>query len=343
MLSWHSSPHSTAVAITIELKSSHLTRPSGISRLYNSRFMYGSVVPDPESREHNKWRGVQHITRNTSTVTRFPSVMGPDRMSSISWELILLLSAEFLTFGIVLLPLISDDEDAYLMNAFWKEYELVSIAACVPYICLTVPIAVGYHWFLKSTHINMLVWATIVASLAFVCHILSVITDPRGIFLGNCCLAGYMLVLAAASGVRMRCIQLDSGWLFLFALIWPPCVFLPVYSVGGLTVNSTIGSCIATVLCSIFLTSELRLVNKGVTLPSSYGNYIDPFTVAIWINCGTWRFLLQLLILIQKLFFHSIGLCFQWLGNAWRWTVSLFAQRAPTNWLTPPTLKRFAG
>lgn len=300
--------------------------------------MYGSIVLDPESQEQHTWKRGHGVLHNLSMISRVMSDYQEDDESSVSWELVLLLSAEFLSFAVVLLPLIPQDDTAKSMGAFWDQYRLVSLAACLPYVALTVPVAIGYYWFLSGVKINILVWMTIVLSLAFVCHIASVTTDPRGVFVGTMSLAVYLLILTGCIGFRVNFVRLNSVWVFVFALLWPIIVFLPIYLVQGLSLESTIGSCIATGTASVFLTCELRLMENGMQVSELETS--DPFTRAIWVNCATWRFLVQVCILGQKVAFHIFARCLHALAMGWRWIITLCARRTPSHWLTPQTIKR---
>ena len=119
----------------------------------------------------------------------------PVAPTPIAWELVLLLAAEFLSFAVVLTPLIVDNASDREIETFWRTYSLLALAACGPYILLTTPVAAGYSWFVQRWPLNLVTWLFIILSLACVVHIASVPTDPRGVFIGCCSITSYLLLL----------------------------------------------------------------------------------------------------------------------------------------------------
>jgi hypothetical protein len=293
----------------------------------------------------------------------------------ISWELILLLSAEFLIYGLAEIPLMSSESDAVNETNFIKDNRWLTPTVLSVYILLTLPVAMGYNWFIQQWPLDLIVMLGIYTSLAAVCHLASVYSNPSGVFVGCCSLSLFLFILS----IVKFCIPLGNKffsfsniYLALIGIAWHVIVFLVIYLVGGiLTPFTCLGSAIVAVVVTIFILAELRLIeNKICVFFTQHDNRIDrkqagfpppsisviaraeaevrkerilerdPFTLAIWINCATWRFLIQLAILLQKIIFEIVSLFFLSLLAIWRFIVSLFAQRTPGNWLAPETVRK---
>jgi hypothetical protein len=65
----------------------------------------------------------------------------------------------------------------------------------------------------------------------------------------------------------------------------------------------------------------------------------DPFTLSVWINCAIWRFLIQLLVLIQMIIIEFFGLIMLGLTTLWKRIVSAFAKQH-RDLFTPATVKK---
>ena len=279
------------------------------------------------------------------------TVSDEDKFTPISWQLLMLVSAEFLLFGTVVVPLLSNDGWGMSVSSFWESYSWIAAGTCLPYIFLTLPVAVGYTWFIQKWPWNAVVWAGIVVSLASVCHIASVATDPRGVFVGLCSIA---TMLFCFSILRMfdKISFAKSGISFVVAFVWVAAFFLPVYFVSALGPHSSLGGALATLICSVCVIAEFRLIENQTSIVSpseppkqfarstsslpDCGIYVqDPFTLAIWINCASWRFIFQSVILFEKVFLQ--GLLAVIIGVQWAWkrTLSCFARRVEPKWLTP--------
>ena len=264
---------------------------------------------------------------------------GKNRVIEITWKLIVLLSAEFLSFADVVIPLISKDDGSMEISNFWEKHSLIALAACAPYILVTAPIAMGYNWYIRKWPWNLLVWIIIVLSLAFVCHIASVTTDPQGVFVGTCSISLLLLFLGATRSFRNR--KKINPYLICF--LWQLIIFFPMYFTHTLTMWTSICSGIASIVTSWFLQSELRLMENGqvVIVGHDQEKDDDPFIVAIWINCATWRFMVQGIIICQKIFFQFLSIIVvSVLVVGWKWIISKFAKKTPKIWLTPETLQR---
>ena len=261
----------------------------------------------------------------------------PVAPTPIAWELVLLLAAEFLSFAVVLTPLIVDNASDREIETFWRTYSLLALAACGPYILLTTPVAAGYSWFVQRWPLNLVTWLFIILSLACVVHIASVPTDPRGVFIGCCSITSYLLLLVVVVYFE----KFPSFVDFFFAIFWHLIAFLPAYLAGAITGGSALGGWAASALCCVYFGAELRLVRSGAVIGLSSAHSLrDPFTVGVWINCATWRFLVQLLILSQKFFFQSLSLLGAGIVKGWRKVVSAIVRLTPAQWFTPVTVPR---
>ena len=276
------------------------------------------------------------VTRAAPDIECMPpsqNFSSPTVLVDISWQLVLLVCAEFLAFATVVVPLLPHDEYENNIETFWDNYSWIAAATCVPYILLTLPVAVGYTWFVQGWPLNAITWMVIVCSLASVVHIASVATDPRGVFLGCCSIS---LLLCVLSLLRLfdKLSFSKSPIAFVLALIWQSVVFLPIYFVGALGPYSTLGSAVASVICSVCLIAEFRLIENQTSVPmesptrtdeqsqprsnnpasklsksfSSLKSLTvqDPFTMSVWVNCASWRFLFQSVILAQKIFLQFL-------------------------------------
>lgn len=279
----------------------------------------------------------------------------PTEYALVSWQLLLLMAAEFLLFAAVVVPLLPNDNWGTSVSDFWLHYSWIAAVTCFPYIFLTLPVAVGYTWFIQKWPWNTIVWACIVVSLASVVHIASVATDPRGVFVG-CVSIACLMILFSGLALFDRISFAKSPIAFLIGFVWQTAVFLPVFFFGALGTFSSVGAGCASLICSVMLISEFRLIENRTSVLVTEVNespddlfddsiksanatitatLIDPFTQAIWINCASWRFLFQSLILLQKIilqFFLAIVLGIVWLSKR---LFSCFARRVDPKWLTP--------
>lgn len=292
----------------------------------------------------------------------------PPSFADISWQLLLLVSAEFLLFATVVVPLLPNDNWGDSVSNFWLDYSWIAAATCLPYILLTLPVAVGYTWFIQAWPWNGLVWLIIVGSLASVVHIASVATDPRGVFCGCCSISGLLILFSALRIFFPSAASFAKTPLaFVVAVVWQTAVFVPIFFASALSSFSALGAGIASLVCSVCLIAEFRLIeNKTSVLAVKHGSkpiehrlsdlsrmssqieaeifaepLVDPFTWAIWVNCASWRFLFQSLILLQKLvlqFFLASVLALVWL---WKQVVTCFARRVDPKWLTPTIVGKF--
>ena len=308
---------------------------------------------------------------------------------TISWELILLLSAEFLTFGLVEVPLLSFDSDAQAEITFIKENRWLSPTVLAAYVLLTLPIAMGYNWFIQKWPIDLLVMLGIYTSLGAVCHVSSVYTNPEGVFVGCLSVSSFLFTLSIVKffiSPNNKYFLFSKLYIALVGILWQTTVFLTLYLVGDvLTPKSCLGSGLVSLGVTLFIIAELRLIenricvfftnqdkrlmNKQIRRKSVTRSFStlqipppqetisqimrkesaaekgrilerDPFTLVIWINCATWRFLVQFILLLQKLIVEFISIFFLSLLAIWKWIVSLFAKKTPGEWLTPETLKK---
>lgn len=260
--------------------------------------------------------------------------------SAVTWELVLLMTSEFLTFALLLTPLIPDTETSRDIESFWRTYRFLALAACVPYLLLTAPVAIGYTWVLRRWPTSIIVWSVVVLSLGTVVQIASVSTDPRGVFVGTCSIGGYLMLLSLLT--YYDTIRYSKPTAFALGFFWHCAVFVPVYFTDGVSLYSSIGSATASIVCTTFIVAELRIMESGSLIGLSAGERYDPFTLAIWTNCGSWRFVVQVYIFCTKLFFQCLELFFGGIIKAWRFIVSKFVQCTPSQWFTPKTARKVA-
>ena len=319
----------------------------------------------------------------------------------ISWELIMLLSAEFLLYGLVEIPLLSLESDAVAEANFIKENVWLAPTVLTAYVLLTLPIAMGYNWFIQQWPLDLVVMLGIYTSLAAVCHVASVYTNPAGVFVGCISLSLFLFILSIIKTLvnsDNKIFRFSKMYIAIAGILWQVLVFLTLYLIGDvLSPITCLGSGIVAIGVTIFILAELRLIenkicvfftlqdrrtannkltNKGVT--RSFTSFVsrigrdrdhpdspgppekttsavartekshekakilerDPFTLAIWINCATWRFLVQIILLLQKLIVEFFSIIFLSIIAVWRWIVSLFAQKTPGDWFTPETVRK---
>ena len=293
-------------------------------------FMYGNLNPGEVAHE---------IIGNPSSIPSVgsSSVSSMTKKSIITWELLILLTSEFLVFSLLLTPLIPDNSTTRDIESFWTSYTLLAFAACAPYILLTAPVAAGYTWIIQKWPWNMIVWIIVVLSLGSVVHISSVRTDPRGVFVGLCSISSYLLFLTVL--VYYRAIFFKRPTAFAIGIVWQICVFLPIYFVQGLTLYSCIGSGISSVICCTFFAAELRLI-ENETVVLGYLDTNDPFSVCIWINCASWRFFIQMFILFNKILLQLILAILRGFLKVGKFIITKFVQITPSRWFTPKTAQK---
>jgi hypothetical protein len=112
-------------------------------------------------------------------------------------------------------------------------------------------------------------------------------------------------------------------------------VFVFIGFVRGLSLVSTAGAGSVTTVICVFLLSELRMIEMGSVVGLSDSDQRDPFTVSVYINCASWRFMLQLLILVQKFFLNLIYSMVYGVINAWRLVVMFLFNLMPARWWSP--------
>lgn len=254
-----------------------------------------------------------------------------NRDHSVPWNLVLLLSAEFTVFAILLTPLLPDTAVRAAIENFWAEYSLLALAAVGLYVVLTAPVAAGHMWVVQRWPLNLVAWILVVLSMGSVVHISSVSTDPRGIFLCCVSLASFLLVCTVLR------ISYDSWLVFLVALLWQVLVFVPSALAQLVTGTSAYVSPICCAVVAVFLVAELRLIEKRavIGLEDNGGVWYDPFSVSVWINCGTWRFLVQVVIFAEKTLFHATMYMGHLVVVGWQWLVSTVFGCVPTAWWSP--------
>jgi FtsH-binding integral membrane protein len=256
----------------------------------------------------------------------------PPISNILEWELIMLLSAEFLAFAALLTPLLPDTEMRDQIEKFWFSHSLLSLAALSLFIMLTVPVSAGYTWFIKRWPWNMVTWMLIVVSMGSALHIVSVVTDPRGIFLG-CVVVG--TILLAFSALRMLNRIKFTGYVsWLSSAVWLAAVFLPVCLTHQLSLWSTYGSPAAAVVTMTFILAEFRLMETGTTF-GLVPSVNDPYTLSIWLNCAVWRFLVQLGLLLIKWSLHLAVWILKTVWASIKWTISALLSLVPRRWWTP--------
>jgi hypothetical protein len=252
----------------------------------------------------------------------------------VPWHLVLLLSAEFTAFALLLTPLLPDTAQRASIEDFWLQHSLIALAAFGLYVLLTAPVAVGHVWLVQRWPLSLVAWLLMTVSVGAVVHILSVSTDPRGIFVGCISVSSFLLLVALLR--VFECMRFDSWVPFVAAVFWPLLFFLPADLCELVSGKSAIGSPIASVVVAVFVLAELRLIEQGTLIGMGRGDlWRDPFSVSVWINCGTWRFLVQGVILLEKLLFHLTSFCARLLGRRWQCFVSTVFGCIPTAWWSP--------
>ena len=256
----------------------------------------------------------------------------PEETRLLGWELIMLLSAEFLIFALILTPLLPDTDSRDSIESFWSLHPWVSLATFGVFFLITIPVAAGYTWFILRWPFNMCVWVLVVVSVGATVHICSVFSDPRAVFLDAIAISCMLFVFSV---VRM------AGWVrftgigpWILATASLVVVFLPATLGRLLTVPSIYSAPATALVCAVFILAEFRLIERGAVFALTSSEN-DPFTLSVWVNCGIWRFLVQLAFLVLKFALHATI----WIiSTGWRsvkWTVASLFSLVPRRWWTP--------
>lgn len=250
----------------------------------------------------------------------------------LGWELIMLLSSEFLIFALILTPFLPDSDSQGAIASFWTENPFVSLGTFAVFLLITIPVSAGYTWFILRWPFNMLVWAFVVLSVGATVHICSVFTDPKAVFVEAIAISAMLLVFSFSRMIGMIRFTGVAPWVLAAGSL--VIVFMPMALGDLLTSPSVYAAPAAAAVCAVFIIAEFRLIERGATF-ALISSKNDPFTLSVWVNCGIWRFLVQLASLLLKLALHaSIWL----LSSGWRtvkWCVASLFSLVPRRWWTP--------
>jgi hypothetical protein len=250
---------------------------------------------------------------------------------TLSWELLMLLSAEFLIFSLLLSPLLPYSDMQGSIETFWLEYPFSSLVTFGIFFLLTIPVAAGYTWFVRKWPWNMVTWFMVVGSVGATVHIVSVLTNPRGTFVMTTGIGGLLFVFSI---LRLLDVLLFTGftpWLVSIACL--AICFLPICLVGLLSFPTVYVAPLCGLGISLFFLAELRLMEIGATVNAKLLK--DPFTVCVWVNCAMWRFLVQVALLGIKLLLHATIWLLAFMWKSVKWTIASLFSLVPRRWWTP--------
>jgi hypothetical protein len=252
--------------------------------------------------------------------------------SVLEWELLMLMSAEFIAFAALIAPLVPETDTRTVIEKFWSQHYLISLVALGVFVAITLPISAGYMWFVQKWPWNMVTWLLVVVSIGSALHIVSVLTDPRGTFVG-CISVGTLLLFFSLLRLVNKVI-FTGFFVWLLSFIWLAIVYLPICLLNVLHSWSLYIAPVLTAGTVLFVLAELRLMETGTTV-GFFPSASDPYTLSVWVNCGVWRFFIQFLTLVIKQTFHGLVWLVSTIWKTFKWCISSMFGLVPTRWWTP--------